>query len=540
VSQYFYNDFSGLPTGATARYNTTPDWTGSNPFLIPRGVANDWTGLSINELDSDSGRANFDVQVSFTTPSTLQTTRFLFFRGSGADESATHLHFSLLSGAHSLGYCSGSDTRVNIVSHSASYSGSTTYRARINCNGSTLRTKVWLNGDEEPASWQIDTVDGTVTAAGWIGFCQNGNVNQIAINWLGVGTGGDSAPTSPLSSGTTVEPGDGSIAVQGFAPAIGQPVSITPGAGAIAVQGFAPSVVQAAQIRPGAGSIAVQGFTPAIGQPVSIQPGDALIEVQGFAPSVVQAVQIRPGAGSIAVQGFTPAIGQPVSIQPGDALIEVRGFSPEVSQAAQIRPGAGSIAVQGFAPAIGQPVSIQPGDALIEVRGFSPEVSQAAQIRPGAGSIEVQGFAPAIGQPVSIQPGDALIEVRGFSPEVSQAAQIRPGAGSIAVQGFAPAIGQGASVTPNTGLIEVRGFAPSVGQGQSILPGLGAVTLRGYAPSISQTEIPVTEIIDLLVTVRPAVDFVASIKNPSAGFTPMVGRAVTVVDLTITPLTNIR
>lgn len=206
MSQYFIDDFSSL-TGWTKRYNTTPTWTGANPLAIPNGVNNDWTGLSLDAVDGDAGRATLDIQFKFSTPATIQTTRFLFFRGSGADESATHVHFSMLSSAHSLGYCDGSDTRVNIVSHSTSYSGSTTYRGRINANGSALKTKVWLDGDPEPGSWQIDTSDPTVTAAGWIGFCQNGNVNTPSIHWIGIGTGGDSAPTAPI--GGTDDTADG-------------------------------------------------------------------------------------------------------------------------------------------------------------------------------------------------------------------------------------------------------------------------------------------------------------------------------------------
>lgn len=193
--QYFIGDFSSL-AGWTKRYNTTPTWNGANPLAIPAGVTNDWTGLSLNAVDGDSGRGTVDLLVKFTTPATIQTTRFLFFRGAGADESATHVHFSMLTSAHSLGYCDGADTRVNIQSYSASYSGSTTYWARINGNGSTLRTKVWLDGDPQPASWHIDTTDGTVLNPGWIGICQNGNVATPVIHQIGIGTNGDSAPAS--------------------------------------------------------------------------------------------------------------------------------------------------------------------------------------------------------------------------------------------------------------------------------------------------------------------------------------------------------
>lgn len=200
MAQTFVSDFSSLPTGWTPRWNTTPTWAGGNPLAIPNGVNNDWCGLSLDAIDSDADRDNVELYVKFSTPATLQTTRFLFVRGSGADESATHIHFSLLASGHSLGYCSGSDARVNIQTHSTSYSGSTTYKAIIRCNGTTLQTKVWVDGDPEPGSWQIGTTDANVTGVGWVGFCQGSNVNTPSIIELGIGTNGDAAPQSAGSS----------------------------------------------------------------------------------------------------------------------------------------------------------------------------------------------------------------------------------------------------------------------------------------------------------------------------------------------------
>ena len=202
MAQTFIGDFSALPTGWTPRWNTSPDWTGANPYPIPRGVTNDWTGLSVDAIDSDANRDAVELYIRFTTPATLQTTRFLFVRGAGADESATHIHLSILGSGHSLGYCSGSDTRVNIQTHSTTYVGSTVYHAVMRANGTTLQTKVWADGDSEPGAWQINTTDPNVTGVGWVGLCQNSSVNQLTVHAFGIGTNGDAAPRSAPSGDT--------------------------------------------------------------------------------------------------------------------------------------------------------------------------------------------------------------------------------------------------------------------------------------------------------------------------------------------------
>lgn len=202
MSTYFVNDFSSL-SGWTQRWNTTPTWTAANPLQIPNGVTNDWAGLTWDTIDGDSGRADVEVLVKFTTPSSMNTHRVVVVRGSGADESAVHVHFSIASSFLSAGYCNGSDTRTNIQSYSKTHSSSTTYwmRCRVNTTGNTVQAKTWTGAiGDEPGSWEIDTTSSVVSAAGWVGLNTTSNVTEVAVSQFGVGTSGDTAPSSGGSS----------------------------------------------------------------------------------------------------------------------------------------------------------------------------------------------------------------------------------------------------------------------------------------------------------------------------------------------------
>jgi hypothetical protein len=64
---------------------------------------------------------------------------------------------------------------------------------RLYINGTTLRAKVWLDGDDEPASWQIDTTD-SAHASGYVGVYSS---YDSYFDWFGVGTGGDGVPSLP-------------------------------------------------------------------------------------------------------------------------------------------------------------------------------------------------------------------------------------------------------------------------------------------------------------------------------------------------------
>lgn len=89
----------------------------------------------------------------------------------------------------------------------------TLYAVRTQTIGTTRRMKIWVPANpftnptaDEPATWQIDTTNALVTAAGRVGITRASTTNgSNGDRWFafGVGTGGDPAP---LTSGVLATP----------------------------------------------------------------------------------------------------------------------------------------------------------------------------------------------------------------------------------------------------------------------------------------------------------------------------------------------
>lgn len=71
------------------------------------------------------------------------------------------------------------------------------YFIRFEVSGTSFKVRIWPIGEDEPTTWIIDGTEGTITAAGWLGFCAT--LNQTSIwNFLSVATGSDEPP-KPLT-----------------------------------------------------------------------------------------------------------------------------------------------------------------------------------------------------------------------------------------------------------------------------------------------------------------------------------------------------
>ena len=71
------------------------------------------------------------------------------------------------------------------------------YWLRFRIIGNTLQGKVWLDGNSEPGSWQMEHTDTTspITAAGWTGFGAFTSAAIQEFDLIGIGFNGDEAPT---------------------------------------------------------------------------------------------------------------------------------------------------------------------------------------------------------------------------------------------------------------------------------------------------------------------------------------------------------
>lgn len=95
-------------------------------------------------------------------------------------------------------YDNGSIGNVTYVTKT--FSQGTWYWFRFEASGTSLKGKAWADGSSEPGSWDIDTTDSTITAAGWAGIDSRNDDGWC--DYFSAGTSGDE-PGNPLSTTTT-------------------------------------------------------------------------------------------------------------------------------------------------------------------------------------------------------------------------------------------------------------------------------------------------------------------------------------------------
>lgn len=74
------------------------------------------------------------------------------------------------------------------------------FYVRVRVVGTQYQAKAWNSDVAEPASWDIDIADSTLTAAGGVGLFAYYVSSGMYIDSFGVGTGGDTAPDSAVVS----------------------------------------------------------------------------------------------------------------------------------------------------------------------------------------------------------------------------------------------------------------------------------------------------------------------------------------------------
>lgn len=218
MAKYFTDDFADWSTDWTARYNTsTPNWAAalsSGNIVVPGSTVSDWSANTWNDVE-DSNHAEVEILALISASNLVASQRVFVLRASGADESATHVHFTIFSSSHSIGYCDASDTRTNIATHSVTYSTNTDYWVRVRISGTgtpTYKTKVWSGaagdepgGVESDTSWNLNSTNTNIPdAAGWVGISFTGVNAATTVKQFGVGTNGDKAPSSAQSGVTWV------------------------------------------------------------------------------------------------------------------------------------------------------------------------------------------------------------------------------------------------------------------------------------------------------------------------------------------------
>lgn len=211
MSQYF-NDFSHYPTGAqpsdwVKRWNTgaetwnvLADGAAAGGKLLQSSIAaQDDRVLSWNLVD---GTQNIELVAKVRTSSVTAYQNHLHLRGSGTGSSKGSYYLVLYQNTTSTYMILEqwfNNTYYSIQTVTKPLSPNTWYWMRFRANGNVLQAKMWADGTAEPAGWDIAYTDSTGTAnngAGWAGVGGYSTAGLRDFDVIGVGTNGDTAPTS--------------------------------------------------------------------------------------------------------------------------------------------------------------------------------------------------------------------------------------------------------------------------------------------------------------------------------------------------------
>jgi hypothetical protein len=274
VSTYFTN-FSEYTAGAQP-----PDWTKrwyaaagyswlvttnagfggtKNGLVVATTVGAKNAALSWDDLDSDGLRADVEIVARWKSSNgTSQQDMRTIARASGGEGSETGYRMGFINSAPSLRvYSAGTQTTLATGTNNNQAAG-TWYWTRSRISGSTVQTRTWVDGGTEPGTWTTVT-DTSVTAAGWVGINQSSPVGVTTWDLVGIGTGGDAAPTVP------------------------PPVSVAVGADLARLAGTATSITATAFSS--GGSISTYAWTKESGPSVSLS--GASTATLSFTPSNV-------------------------------------------------------------------------------------------------------------------------------------------------------------------------------------------------------------------------------------------------------------
>jgi phage replication-related protein YjqB (UPF0714/DUF867 family) len=93
----------------------------------------------------------------------------------------------------------GTETLISATTTALTHAANARFRVRLQVSGTALRARAWLDGTTEPTTWDVDTTDTALTAAGQIGMrgilsSSNTNTLPVLASW---GTSRRSPPSSP-------------------------------------------------------------------------------------------------------------------------------------------------------------------------------------------------------------------------------------------------------------------------------------------------------------------------------------------------------
>ena len=200
MAQYFYTPSSGTVTDWTARWHSNSTFSFDTDHIDMANSSNSRRLMSIDTIDSTdvtSPGADVEVVLLFKVSNVTDAQAWAVLRGSGNSTSETGYFFGAFgnAGEWRLRYYNNA-TQATLSSASYTFNTTDVFAARLYSSGTSIKAKIWnFDTESEPASWTTEVTDSTISGSGWVGVGNFVNDN-IEIHGFGLGTGGDSAPTS--------------------------------------------------------------------------------------------------------------------------------------------------------------------------------------------------------------------------------------------------------------------------------------------------------------------------------------------------------
>ena len=186
--------------------NAAPTWAIQNTDeVIATSSLSHLETLAWNDIDSDADRDDVEVVGLYRLPGTTNSSsnRVFSVRVSN-DSSRTCYAVRLRNGDIYVYRVSGAVATQLAGDTTLSLTTGNWYWVRFRINGSAYKAKVWADGDSEPGTWNVESTDSTYSTAGAVGLLKGANTNNHEWSMFGVGTNGDTAPTSGAPPAPTV------------------------------------------------------------------------------------------------------------------------------------------------------------------------------------------------------------------------------------------------------------------------------------------------------------------------------------------------
>lgn len=179
--------------------DTSQDWGSQASAVVNETIGSTSGDIEVLAAFRVSTVANIELDARpFGVPLLIAADNTAY--GPGLDDNLSNIQLCEYSTGFTMDFTHGTFA-VTTLSNNA------LHWCRVGRSGTTIRLKFWKNGETEPASWQASVTDTSITTVkAGLGFFDY-NASPFIVEWVGIGTGADSAPGPTAGLTLTVEYG---------------------------------------------------------------------------------------------------------------------------------------------------------------------------------------------------------------------------------------------------------------------------------------------------------------------------------------------